>query len=208
MKENPVPVLYQKHFVEKQDERKQLFMKLAQKYHPAKGLYPGSFVHITPSFYIHDMTYVDMDARLPGFFRDEQLQRFLEQQKQYPETPLAAWYQADFTKPLPLEAETYDMLFSFYAGFISRQCKTYLKPNGILVCNNSHGDASLAAVDPDYTLRGVIRRNGDAFSLSEQQLQEFFQKKDGSPIDTERVLKRMIGENFTRKAFAYIFQKQ
>ncbi|MFX0037200.1 MAG: hypothetical protein ACFE9I_16330 [Candidatus Hermodarchaeota archaeon] len=37
-----------------------------------------------------------------------------------------------------------------YAGFVSQSCKEYLKVGGILLTNNSHGNASMAYIDDDY----------------------------------------------------------
>ena len=107
---------------------------------------------------------------------------------------------------LPIATESFDMMFSFYAGFISQSCKKYLKQDGILVCNNSHGDASIAFTDPDYFLTAVVKRSGERFRISSDSLDAYFHKKDKSPIDTEKVLRRMTGENFTKKAYAYIFR--
>jgi hypothetical protein len=201
-----IPSLYQRFFIDKQDERKQLFMNLSQKYQPSKGLYPGSFVHITPSFFIQDMTYIDMDRRMTTFFKDKHLSSFLQANKCYTETPIVNWYNADYTESLPIEENSFDMMFSFYAGFISKDCKKYLKREGFLICNNSHGDSTLAFLDDDYVLKGVINRKGDNFSISEHNLNSYFIKKDGTTIDKEKVLKKMIGENFTKKCYAYIFQ--
>ena len=37
------------------------------------------------------------------------------------------------------------------------QDERYLKVGGILAVNNSHGDAGLASIDPDYEFIGVIQ---------------------------------------------------
>ena len=42
--------LYQKHFVDKQDERLELFTLLAKHYSIKSALYAGSFTHLTPAF--------------------------------------------------------------------------------------------------------------------------------------------------------------
>jgi len=99
-------------------------------------------------------------------------------------------------------------MFSFYSGFISQSCKKYLKDGGILICNNSHGDASIAYSDTDYALVSVIKRNVDNFRKTEKNLSEYFKKKDGNPIDKDKVIKRMVGENFTKKGYAYVFRYQ
>ena len=49
--------LYHKHFVAKSDERLELFRLLARQFDVDKGIYPGSFVHVTPSFVIPEMVY-------------------------------------------------------------------------------------------------------------------------------------------------------
>ena len=70
----------------------------------------------------------------------------------------------DYSGKLQINENSFDIMFSFYAGFISQACKKYLRDDGILVCNNSHGDASIAYTDGDYSLISVVKRNGDSFS--------------------------------------------
>ncbi|MBB6481169.1 class I SAM-dependent methyltransferase [Spirochaeta isovalerica] len=206
MSESVIPELYKRYFIDKQDERRTLFKKLADKYKPGKGIYPGSFTHITPSFYIPDMTYVDSDKRIARFFRDPHVLAFLEQNKNYQGAVKFHGIQADFSHPLNVPDKSFDIMFSFYAGLISQDCKRYLKDGGILVCNNSHGDASIAYVDTDYKLEAVVNRRGDDFTISQMSLDQFFQKRDGTSIDREKVKQKLIGENFTKKAYAYIFR--
>jgi hypothetical protein len=201
-----IPPLYKQYFVDKADERRVMFEKIATLYHPQKGIYPGSFVHITPSFYIPQMTYIDSDKRISKFFNDDNVTDYIEENKRYKETSSINGVQSDYSKNLPIDKNSFDIMFSLYAGFISQSCKTYLKNEGILVCNNSHGDASLACIDQDYELIGVIKRRGSEFNISNKDLPAYFIKKDGSPIDRAKVEKRMIGENFTKKGFAYIFR--
>lgn len=200
------PKLYTQYFIEKSDERKMLFKELKQIFNPKNGIYPGSFVHITPSFFINNMTYIDSDKRVSKFFNDENLYKFIDKYKSYSENPSFTGYQADYKSDLPIEIESFDIMFSFYAGFISQSCKKYLKNDSVLVCNNSHGDASIAFTDPDYSLIGVIKRSDDKFQIVDANLNTYFKKKDESPIDKEKVLKRMTGENFTKKGYAYIFR--
>jgi len=206
MKRVSIPPLYQHYFTDKSDERRMLFSIIEERYHPRKGLYPGSFVHITPSFFIQDMTYIDADRRISKFFTDQNVQKYIDENKTYRENALVHWFQADYESELPIEEESFDVLFSLYAGFISQSCKKYLKENGILVCNNSHGDASIAYLDYEYIFAGVIKRQGEKFTIIDSKLDEYFIKKDGRPIDKKKVLNRMKGENFSRKGYAYIFR--
>lgn len=206
MKKN-TPELYFQYFVQKDDERLALFKILKELYSPKKGLYPGSFVHITPSFFIESMVYVDTDKRMTKFFRDPVVDEYIADRKNYRTSSSVSFLQSDFTKPLPLEDSSFDILVSLYAGFISQHCKRKLKMGGILVANNSHGDSSIAFTDQDYELIAVIKRKGKKFSLTSEGLDSYFRKKNGSPIDTSKVLDKMVGEAFTKAAYAYVFKR-
>lgn len=170
-------------------------------------LYYQYFVHITPSFFIENMVYVDTDRRTARFFGDPAVIDFIENRKSYKVPPSISFLQADFTKPLPLSDNSFDILISLYAGFISQHCKQKLKTGGILVANNSHGDSSIAFSDQDFELLSVIKRKGKKFRLMSDGLDSYFQKKNGSPVDRKKVLQRMACEAFSKTAYAYVFTK-
>lgn len=54
---------YKKYHIDQNDERWGLFSILIETYKIQKALYPGSFVHITPSFVIPSVAYIDTDRR-------------------------------------------------------------------------------------------------------------------------------------------------
>lgn len=51
----------------------------------------------------------------------------------------------------------------------------------------------------------MIKRNGESFSITGKELNSYCEKRDGSPIDTEKILAKMVGKNFTKKAYACSF---
>ncbi|MFC5379345.1 hypothetical protein [Aquipuribacter nitratireducens] len=53
-----------------------------------------------------------------------------------------------------------DPVVSLYAGLVWDACRAYLAPGGLLLANASHGDASVAALDPDIEPVAAIRRSG------------------------------------------------
>ena len=72
-------------------------------------------------------------------------------------SPEAANTALEACKPAEeLEAGSFDVLVSMYAGFVSEFCTWCLKVGGVLLVSPSHGDAALAALDPRYTLSGVV----------------------------------------------------
>ncbi len=203
-----IPELYDKFFVQKQDERRILFRKLADKYRIKKAIYPGSFVHITPSLFIPEMTYIDKDKRLPKFFSDSNTHAYINNHKTYDEPAKIHWYMDDFSTFNEPKEGQFDMMFSFYSGFISQHCKQLLKQGGLLVANNSHGDTSLAIADSDYETIAIILRDGDDFIIQSKDIIDYCTKKDDTLIDVDKVRDRMIGEKLKKPAFAHIFRKQ
>ncbi|MDP8268392.1 MAG: hypothetical protein P9L97_06655 [Candidatus Tenebribacter davisii] len=199
--------LYEKYFIKKNDDRKELFRIIKSEFNPSTGLYPGSFVHITPSFFIPKMTYVDTDKRCHNFFSDDELIQFINKKKEYKSKTVIKYLNNDFTHNISTQTDSFELLISLYAGFISKHCKKFLKLNGILVTNNSHGDASIAFTDKDFKLIGVFKRRGEKFKLIANDLEKYFIKKDGSEIDCEKVLRKMIGEGFTNTGYAYVFKR-
>ena len=204
----PIPKLYHDHFVKKSDERTELFQALSAEFNLQRGLYPGCFTHITPSFFIPEMVYVDMDKRCQAFFAADATHQYIAECKQYAQAPSVAFYHADFSTEIPEPAQSFDLLLSFYAGFISEYCTHYLRPKGILVANNSHGDAPLAYLNPQYRLIGVVNRRAERFKLSFDDLDGYFVPKSGKPLNKEAIFKSMRGPAYTKAPFAYIFEKQ
>ena len=155
--------LYTKYHVERHDERAQLFHLIVERYGVGSGVYPGCFVHVTPSFFIPRMVYVDTEKRAERFFAQGEALALVNERKSYRDEPEIAFHRQDYTEPLPIPEETVDLLISQYAGFVSEHCKRYLRSGGILLANNSHGDAGLAACDPDFALIAVVEPRVESF---------------------------------------------
>ncbi|AHC15942.1 hypothetical protein [Salinispira pacifica] len=202
-----IPKLYDQYFVKKEDERRHLFQILSERFNLESGIYPGSFVHLTPAFYIREMIFIDNDRRINRFFSDPTTLEYINEQKIYNGEPKVIWRQGDYTEVGDLNEYSCDIMFSFYAGFISRHCKRFLKDRGVLIANNSHGDATLALSDPDYTCLGVILRNNQRFQIKTEEIEPYITKKNGSAFNLEKVREKMIGEKFSRYAYAYMFRK-
>jgi len=64
------PDLYRRHYLDKGDDRTDLFRKLAARYDIHSALYPGSFVDISPSLAIEHVVYVDNYRKAKPFFSD------------------------------------------------------------------------------------------------------------------------------------------
>jgi hypothetical protein len=205
-KTNP-PELYRKHFIDKQDERLELFTLLSERFSICSVLYPGSFTHLTPSFVFPVTSYVDSDRRAARFFTDPTLLDFVRSQKTYPEAPEVRFHPQDYTQAFEEEPGSFDLLISQYAGFVSQACKRYLKPGGVLLANNSHGDAGMACLDPDYAFIAAVNRRGEKFSLVEKNLEAYFVPKKEIKITKAYLERTSKGVGYRKSAFSYLFRR-
>ncbi len=199
--------LYEEEFINKQFERKELFEALQAKYNFERALYPGSYVHVTPSFYIPKVVYVDSFKKADTFFKDrETVTAFIENNKAYPGSPTFDFIFSDYARPLDLEADSFDLLISQWAGPISQRCKRYLKPGGLLLANNSHADAGIAYLDPDYQLEAVVNNSRGKFTISETDLDAYFIPKKDKEISLDFLLASGKGIGYTKTAENYLFK--
>ena len=199
--------LYRKYHVEKQDERLELFSVLVERFGISSALYPGSFMHLTPSFVIPTVVYADSDKRARRFFADPETLDIVVAQRTYDEEPTIRFHFGDYAAGIPEPECSFDLLISQYAGFISHACKRYLRIGGHLVVNNSHGDASMAVLDADFVLEAVYKRRGERFSLTSDQLDTYMIPKRGLQPTKEELEGTMRGVAFTRRASGYLFRR-
>ena len=199
--------LYHKYHLDNADERFGMFEKMAAHFDIESALYPGSFVHVTPSFVFPKVTYIDMERRANQFFAAPELLKLIAKRKIYQEEVQIQFHHQNYTKPLPERDESFDLLISQYAGFVSQNCKRYLKINGWLLANNSHGDAGMANLDEDYELVGVVNRRGDKFTFSVKNLEKYFIPKKDILITKEYLEKIQRGIGYQKSAFAYVFKR-
>lgn len=201
--------LYHKYHASKEYTSIGLFRKLQQQFTISKVFYPGSHVHITPSLVFADVTYADSFRNTDKFFADAAVPDFIRRHREYPDEPRIRYYQQDYNDPFDeLTLGEFDLVISQYAGFVGQAVKAYLKTGGLLVCNNSHGDASMAALDDDYQLIAVYQRRSDEkFTLSDNCLQDYLIPKKPPHATKEQLLKTMKGVAYSKSPGGYIFEK-
>lgn len=204
-----IPALYKKYNVDKDYTSIGLFRELNKKFIINKVFYPGSYVHITPSLIFSNVTYADSFRNTFKFYEAADTMKFIEKNKEYSNDPIVRFYQQDYNKPFKGLEKEFDLIISQYAGFVGQGAKPYLKKGGLLACNNSHGDASMASLDSDYKLVAVYnRRSDDKFSISDKNLKGYLIPKKGIEPTREDLLKTMKGIAYKKSPSGYIFQKE
>ena len=199
--------MYREYHIGKSDERLGLFRGLVEHFGVTDALYPGSFVHVTPSFVMPRVVYVDSDRRARAFFEDPRVTELVDERREYEDRPSLGFHWADYSEPLDEPDGSFDLLISQYAGFVSRACKRYLRVGGLLVANNSHGDASMARLDEGYRLVAVYRRRSELFTFAFDELETYMVPKTGVEPTPESLEQGMRGPAFTRSVGGYVFER-
>jgi hypothetical protein len=140
------------------------------------------------------------------FFDDPQTLSFVRESRRYRERADLQFLWRDYTDELPIH-RGYDLLISQYAGFVSESCKRYLRKGGVLLANNSHGDASLASIDENFRLIAVIQRRGEHFWVSTSRLDEYFVPAKQVEVTRQLLHATKRGIGYKRSASDYVFEK-
>jgi len=199
--------LYKKYYIDRDYEQVDLFRLLKDSFGIRRVIYPGSYIHISPSFVFPEVVYIDSDKKAIKSFQSGQLLEIIHNRKEYPEDPIVTFHGADFRAMIPTYRAKFDLLISQYAGFISEACKPYLKVGGYLVVNNSHGDAGLASIDTDYQLIATVHRRSGRYRLSNYELNDYFIPKKDITVTKEFLYERKRGIGYTKTAALYLFQR-
>jgi hypothetical protein len=193
------------------DHRLHVFAALSQAVPQGPVLYAGSYVDIAPSVYFGDVRYVDTDKRAARFFSEAESVRQLVAAKQAQvgcrSGGMVRFDHQDYRTPLDLQERSVTLLISLFAGFISDTCTRYLATGGHLFVNDSHGDASLASLDPHYRLVGVMLKTGDCYEMSTRNLGAYFIAKRGLPPTAASLHASGRGPVYTERPFAYLFER-
>lgn len=195
---------------EKQDQHKgdrwRLFQAVSVAVPAHRVLYAGSYVDIAPSFVYDDVTYVDMDKRAAAFFADTEGVRQIICDHGGNVNGRVAFAHGDY-RALDLETESFELLISLYAGFISEPCGHLLRIGGHLLVNSSHGDAALAALDPRFRLVAVITCANGRYRVIDQNVDSYMVPKKPQTITRDSLKKSGRGVAYTKSPFAYLFKR-
>lgn len=196
-------------YIEHIGDRTALYEAVAAHTGAQRVLYPGSYLDLAPSYVWPDVTYLDSDARARKAFAEAETARELAKLKRhYASEPTIGFVAGDYTQTLgELPAAGWDLAISLYAGPVSEHVARCLKPGGWLLVNNSHADAGLAALDPDYQLAAAIHRRAGRYTLVTDGLGRYLQPKRPPHPTREQLHASGRGIAYTLAADVYLFRR-
>ncbi|MGI9528232.1 MAG: hypothetical protein ACR2NG_00845 [Acidimicrobiia bacterium] len=188
-------------------DRERLFSAVRNHVGGTSALYPGSYVDIAASVVFPTVTYVDLDRRAAKFFSDTAGVLEIIEDEGGSSTASVSFIHADYTEDLDLDVESFDVLISLYAGFVSESCTQHLRIGGALLVNPSHGDAAMASIDARYALSGVVLSDSGTYHITTEALDTYLVPKAEITITAALLHERGRGIAYTKSPFAYLFTR-
>jgi len=189
-------------------DRRPLFDAVADAVEATSVLYPGSYVDLTPAFVWPEVTFLDVDRRARQFFADaEGVDELITEHDPRPGPHRVEFVHGDYTEPVDLPDESFDLLVSLYAGFVSEHCTRPLRIGGHLLVNSSHGDAAMASIDPRYLLAGAVTFGDGRARVVTDDLDRYLVPKQPVEVTAASLHERGRGIAYTTSPFAYLFRR-
>ncbi len=197
--------LYDEYVVAHGLERMPLLTALRARFDRSPAvLYPGCFLHVTPSFFFQHVVYVDRNELAREFFAQRDgVRSIVDARRRYRQEPFIRFVAQDFTKPLPFDDSRFDLLLALYASDVSRSCACWIRPGGFVLTNDHHGDARDAAAMPDLELVAVVEEKGDVVRFLEGDLDGYLELAP----DAVRRRRGATRSPYVRSADYYLFRK-
>ena len=189
-------------------DRLRLFQTVMEYTGDVPVLYPGSFVDVAPSFSYESCIYVDNNRQARRFFADTSgVDQIIAEHRI--SLGRAGWrfIDADYRSDLAVPDRSAGLLVSLYAGVVSEHCTRYLRPEGWLLVNPSHGDVALASIDQRYRLVAVVTHRSGTYAVSESNLDSYLIPKKPVELSAAVIHARGRGIAYTSSPFAYLFQR-
>ena len=176
--------LYNNHYTDIGFDRTSLFEFIKEVFHSEKVLYPGSSIHISPSFVFKHVIYVDKSKDAADFFADNQeVGKIIENNRMGTGSGYYEFLSHNYiNEQLPLKYKHFDLLISLYADNIIDCCRRYVRNKGIIISNNFHDEAVKAVKYNELTLIGYINRTKNRYAFYKDELTRKLKHRDEEKI--------------------------
>ena len=167
----------------------------------AKVLYPGCYRHITPSLVFNNIVYIDFDSKISKFFDDEAVKDWVREQKGYDRDASIKFECLNFSSLETIfEVESFDLLISACAGFVTPSTSSLLKNGGYCLVSDAHFDARMLSLDKNFTLVSVWDKKDEKFVFDADVLSQHFITENEKPL-TRAMVDESVAKPKTRRSF-------
>jgi hypothetical protein len=191
------------------DPFRRTLLILKESFQIERVLYPGSWIHLTPSLVFPFVVYVDFLPNTKKMLEDSELLEYIRLHSENSE-PCIKKHETDYRKGIEEEKESFDLLISLNSGLVSQYCSQYLKKDGLLLANNEHYDAIKAFTEKNFRIMGVFSNFSE---LEQKNLEEYFMTRNNQLITSEMVTENIkkppskAKYKLRKKALYYLFKK-
>ncbi len=157
--------LYQNHYAAIRFERQGLFQLVQKQYGCKEALYPGSSVHITPSFYIPHVVYIDISNDAAQFFSNQNaVIEYINQHKKYKRRAFLQFLHQDYTQALPIQHQ-FDLLIALFAPQVIHTSTQYIKKNGLVLVHTFQNNLQDAVNNPELRLESAVQFTKNQYQI-------------------------------------------
>lgn len=132
-------------------------------------MYPGSAIHVTPSFYFSHVVYVDISrAAIEFFSHKEDVAALIEANKTYSRSSYFDFLAKDFHRDLGLRKDSFDLLISIFSGKQIEYCEPYVKEGGLVLTSSFFSDNESMERHSRFEAVCVIRWGGGRYHIEKE----------------------------------------
>ena len=172
-------------------------------YRSQEALYPGCGIHITPSFFIPHVVYIDKDPSVKDFFAEhESIITFINQNKRYKRSTYIRFIQADYSNNASIVTDKFDLVIALFANGVVRRFVQNLKSEGILLTHHFHNEVQDALNTPSLQYKSIIQIRGKKYQFMVSH--QLPLQKTGR----EFIKRKSTGFEYKEEETYFIFQKR
>jgi len=182
-----------------------IFQKAQIMCQPQRVLYPGCHRHLTAALVFETFTFVDCDAKIKPFHRDQAVVDYVEAEKVYPGDSTFDFARLDIHQATELDT-TYDMAILLSAGSLEAACAKHVISRGWLLTNDAHSDARAAFVSDSWDLYAYWFDNEFCSNDIERCFRVIVDGEQTRGISKAQVRESLKGGTVKRRSFKLLFE--
>ena len=160
--------LYDKFYNSINYERSGLFEILNKEFKIKNVLYPGSSLHITPSFYFNYVIYIDNSDLSNKFFKSINAVRdIINRNKRYRTNCYFKFYFHDYMQKIDFINEKFDLIISLYSNNVIKYFKEYLKKDGIFLYSDFNKEINKIKKSNAVKIYKIIKKYSKTYKLED-----------------------------------------